>query len=645
MKKLILFLLLAITIGANAQTPYTIPKQLQLLTVPLGVKSDSIVVIRANGKTYMMPRSRITSPTPSLQEVTDVGNTTSNNIVLNGNKRSIMISNSGDERATLGDTATEGYLRLAKADGGANNVLKIHPNTTNGESVYYFPDSGEDDVIKTLSTTDDITLQKALEANPEAALNSGEAVILGLYKGDPATRISYPYDNEVSAGISQLWIDQSGIRLKNNYHTTSENRHATISLNNGIFQLQSYNTLFRFAHETNPNYPPSAIEIPSKPLGGTFTLATTSDFKTINGNSIVGSGDIVISASNVPVSATVTGIIDNTSLQELGGVDKLINGVRVGQGNILNAESTAVGISALSNDTGGYNSAFGNSALKFNTTGNANNGFGDLALSNNTTGSSNNAFGYKALFANTTAASNDAFGAYALSNNTSGNQNVAVGKNSMFSNLSSSFNVAIGTQALKLMTAGLGQSVAIGAYCMSDATSTDKNAGIGTYALRYNTSGYSNTATGHTALGANTSGHSNTANGNYSLKAVTTGFGNIGIGKFAGEIVTTGNGNIYIGSGGNVVDATADGVINIGNKIISNSTNLVIIPSQTNALITADATGKSVVTKEYLDTRIGSVAPASASATGTVGEIRVTSEYIYWCIAPNTWIRAVGATF
>lgn len=40
-----------------------------------------------------------------------------------------------------------------------------------------------------------------------------------------------------------------------------------------------------------------------------------------------------------------------------------------------------------------------------------------------------------------------------------------------------------------------------------------------------------------------------------------------------------------------------------------------------------------------------SVAPASATAAGTTGEIRVAAGFIYWCTAPNTWIRAAGATW
>lgn len=45
------------------------------------------------------------------------------------------------------------------------------------------------------------------------------------------------------------------------------------------------------------------------------------------------------------------------------------------------------------------------------------------------------------------------------------------------------------------------------------------------------------------------------------------------------------------------------------------------------------------------DIKIGTTAPSSSIATGTVGEIRVAAGFIYWCTAPNTWIRAAGTTW
>jgi hypothetical protein len=265
--------------------------------------------------------------------------------------------------------------------------------------------------------------------------------------------------------------------------------------------------------------------------------------------------------SSSPVSASESGIVDNTKLQELGGVDKLINNVRIGQGEGTGTSNTILGVNVLSvNTTGSNNTGVGFGVLEFNTVGESNTGLGNFALHANTTGSYNDAFGGKALGKNTTASANTAFGGYALAENQT-----------------SPYNVAIGCKALSTMISGLGQSTAIGAYCMSDATGTDKNAAIGTYALRYNTSGFSNTAIGHTALGLNTSGNSNNAVGNYSLGAVTTGAANIGIGKFAGRYVTTGSSNIYIGSEGAVADAAANSIINIGNRITVKGTKVALI--------------------------------------------------------------------
>jgi hypothetical protein len=38
-------------------------------------------------------------------------------------------------------------------------------------------------------------------------------------------------------------------------------------------------------------------------------------------------------------------------------------------------------------------------------------------------------------------------------------------------------------------------------------------------------------------------------------------------------------------------------------------------------------------------------APSSATDTGTTGEIRVTSTFIYICTATNTWVRAALSTW
>ena len=52
----------------------------------------------------------------------------------------------------------------------------------------------------------------------------------------------------------------------------------------------------------------------------------------------------------------------------------------------------------------------------------------------------------------------------------------------------------------------------------------------------------------------------------------------------------------------------------------------------------------SVSSTQYRLSALNS-APASAAATGTLGEVRITADHIYVCIATNTWVRAALATW
>ena len=94
------------------------------------------------------------------------------------------------------------------------------------------------------------------------------------------------------------------------------------------------------------------------------------------------------------VSDSVVGIVNNVSLQELGGADKLINGVRVGRGGGNLIGNTASGGDALkSNTTGGSNTASGFFALFSNTTGSGNTALGNLSGVGITTGNGNTILG------------------------------------------------------------------------------------------------------------------------------------------------------------------------------------------------------------------------------------------------------------
>ena len=107
----------------------------------------------------------------------------------------------------------------------------------------------------------------------------------------------------------------------------------------------------------------------------------------------------------------------------------------------------------------------------------------------------------------------------------------------------------------------------------------------------------------------------------------------------------------------------------IGTGIVSNASNGgVSISSQSGngdsyiSNITSGGTGRNYVGRNngietYSVDKIGNVtatqykisalntAPASATATGTLGEIRITAGFIYVCTATNTWVRTALATW
>lgn len=178
----------------------------------------------------------------------------------------------------------------------------------------------------------------------------------------------------------------------------------------------------------------------------------------------------------IPVSNTESGIVNNTSLQELGGVDKLINKVRIGKGSGNTAaiieDSTALGDSALSsNTTGKNNTAIGANVLKVNTTGGFNTGIGDYALWSNTTGIWNTAIGSAALVYNTTGQRNVAL-ASALYHNKTGSHNSGLGHSAAYANESGNYNSYVGRSA--------GYDNGVGSY----------NVGIGYAALSISAAGY-----------------------------------------------------------------------------------------------------------------------------------------------------------
>ena len=71
------------------------------------------------------------------------------------------------------------------------------------------------------------------------------------------------------------------------------------------------------------------------------------------------------------------------------------------------------------------------------------------------------------------------------------------------------------------------------------------------------------------------------------------------------------------------------------------------LPTSSKTLI-ADANQKAITTKEYTDanyTKYSTDAPAERTSLGKVGEIRLTTTYIYICVATNIWHRMTVPTW
>ena len=76
------------------------------------------------------------------------------------------------------------------------------------------------------------------------------------------------------------------------------------------------------------------------------------------------------------------------------------------------------------------------------------------------------------------------------------------------------------------------------------------------------------------------------------------------------------------------------------NNVTSNVQNQLNLKS---LIATLTFTGK--VTGGQFAVSSLNTALVSATATGTLGEIRITSTYIYVCVATNTWVRSALTTW
>jgi hypothetical protein len=93
----------------------------------------------------------------------------------------------------------------------------------------------------------------------------------------------------------------------------------------------------------------------------------------------------------------------------------------------------------------------------------------------------------------------------------------------------------------------------------------------------------------------------------------------------------------------NVLQAFADGSVVINPTSVGVTSSAKLLVGRASSTFTFDVNGTARANQFYLSAL--NTAPASASATGTTGEIRIDANFIYICTATNTWKRVAIATW
>jgi nitrogen fixation protein len=183
------------------------------------------------------------------------------------------------------------------------------------------------------------------------------------------------------------------------------------------------------------------------------TLQSGTNIKTINGNSLLGSGDITVGGGiTVGTTAVTSGTVGRIFFQ--------------GSGNVVQQDAGFIFDSTAKTLTN-----YGKGALSSNTS------FGALALSGNTTGTNNTAFGNGALQFAGSGTSNTAIGFYALNNaaqgSFNGTGNIGIGYYAGAYIISGQNNIAIGLNAGGTLTTGSRNTILGAASLASNSTSNN----------------------------------------------------------------------------------------------------------------------------------------------------------------------------
>jgi len=224
-------------------------------------------------------------------------------------------------------------------------------------------------------------------------------------------------------------------------------------------------------------------------------------------------------------------------------------------------------------------------------------------------------------------------------------QNVFIGKNSGNFTMSgtgseASHNVGIGQYTLTYITTGK-YNMAMGSTALNRTTSGTYNTGIGYTALRWNQTGDNNVAIG----GESGSGVPENSFSNNTLIGYRSGYAlqtnannNVLLGYQAGNSITTGTDNIIIGYDEDTPAVDTSNHLNIGGLIYGDLSGGKV------GIGTATPTEKLDVDSDTIRLRTAKT-PASATAVCDQGEIVWDANYVYICVATNSWKRSAIAAW
>ena len=292
-------------------------------------------------------------------------------------------------------------------------------------------------------------------------------------------------------------------------------------------------------------------------------LVSGTNIKTINSNSLLGSGNLTI--SGLPSSVNPTDANKVVAVDSSGVASWQYAGLgagSLGTNNVFLGRSKPSGLAGYSVDniiigtdaqltgasfSGGYNVLIG-SAGSGQTYQNNNVIIGQLpnSVGNNFESVS---IGSRLYIATSS-------GAVTIGDRaTSYTEAVTIGTASYSGNTG---NVAIGSSAIAFGA----DSISIGK--LSAMGSGASNIVIGKSSGKYPSTGANNTIVGTTSFTSVTSGSSNTIIGAASATALTTGSSNVLLGKGAGSALTTGNYNTFVGNDAGSQQTTASNSVVVG---------------------------------------------------------------------------------